>query len=264
MASSSSGSSSGASSGAGKSVLIYSGAPVCDTCDTQIGDIVAAPQTPALQADAPKVSYVKTWAGVPAALASLPAGSLFVIGGTNDDLSPWGPGGSQEMTASSIMAVQSFVAGGGRYLGICGGAIVVPATYSDSSTQFNALNLMPIDATNFPGDSGKEHVENVAWIDSNTYGFYFQAGSYMTTHPSPEPFEIWGNYLPATTPIGHPAAIAALQYAYGNGKVFASGVHPEATAAYWDKTSDIPPGWVPHTEILEAIVADLLSDRMVK
>jgi hypothetical protein len=237
---------------------------VCSTCDTQIGNIIAAPQTAALQALAPTVSYVQTWAGVPAALATLPAGSLFVIGGTNDDLSPWGPGGAQAMTASSIMAVQSFVRGGGRYLGICGGAIVVPATYTDSSVQFDALNLMPIDATNFPGDNGREHVENVAWIDGNTYGFYFQAGSFMTTHPSSERFEIAGNYLPATAPVAHPGAIAAIQYSYGNGKVFASGVHTEATASYWDSASHIPPGWVPHTEILEGIVADLLSDRVLK
>jgi hypothetical protein len=243
--------------------LIYSGAPVCNTCDTQIGNIIAAPQTSALRALAPTVSYVQTWAGVPAALAQLPAGSLFVIGGTDDDLSPWGPGGAQEMTASSVTAVQSFVRGGGRYLGICGGAMVVPATCTGNG-QFNALNLMPIDATNFPGDTGAEHVENVAWNDGNTYGFYFQAGSFLTTHPSSEHSEIEGNYLAATTPLAHPAAIAAIQYSYGNGKVYASGVHPEATADYWDNASHIPPGWTPHTEILEAIVADLLSDRALK
>ena len=243
--------------------MIYHGAPVCATCDTQIGNIIAAPKTAALKALAPNVSYINTWASVASALAASPPGSLFVIGGTDDDLSPWAAGGAQAMTAASITAIQDWVKGGGRYLGICGGADVAPAKYSDTGFSFNALGLAPLDSTNFSGDTGTERVETVTWIDGKNYGLYFQMGSYFTLHTSTERYEIWANYLPMTTPLKHGAGIAAVQYTYGNGKVLVSGVHPEATTDYWDKTADIPSGWVAHTELLEALVADLLSNRVL-
>jgi glutamine amidotransferase-like uncharacterized protein len=249
----------GADASGPKAVLLYHGAPICQTCDTQIGNIIAAPKTAALKALAPKVSYVNNWADVAAALAALPPAAIFVIGGTDDDLSPWMKGGSQEMTASSIAAVQAFVKNGGRYLGICGGADVAPATYGGTST----LNLAPVDSTNFAKDTGKERVESVVWNDGQTYGLYFQEGSYFTMHPTTEHFEIEGNYLPMTTPLAHGAGIAAIQYSYGKGKVYVTGVHTEATADYWDSSKDIPAGWVPHTELLEQIVVDLFSTRVL-
>lgn len=243
-----------------KTVLLYRGAPVCKTCDEFVGNVVASPKTAELKKLAPKVQYVSNWKDVPAALEKLPKGSIFVIAGTDDDLSPWAKGGSQEMTASSITAIQNWVKNGGRYLGICGGANVAPATYSDSGFSFKALDLAPVVSTNFKGDKGKEHIENVVWKDGNTYGMYFQMGSYFTQHSSNEHFEITANYLASTSPLNHGTGIAAVQYSYGNGKVLVSGVHPEATVNYWDNNK-APANFVAHTELLEQIMVDLLSDR---
>ncbi|WP_217651486.1 hypothetical protein [Chitinimonas taiwanensis] len=242
-------------------VLVYAGAPVCSGCEQPVLDLIRKPKTPALQALAPESRVIRRWADIPKALKSLPPRSVFLIPGTEDDLRAWAQGGSQAMSAQSIRAIQQWVHAGGRYAGICGGAIIAQARYEDEQFAFDALNLAKMEADNFAGEDAIERIEPVHWLPKQmTFGAYFQAGSVMTLLPSKERSEVWATYLATKGRVQHPAGIAAAMFSYGQGKVFVSGVHLEATHDFWDQA---PPDFVPHTELLEAVLADLMQDRPI-
>lgn len=254
-----------------QAILIYDGAPVAAGAAKFVGDAILNAVSTELQDLAPRVSYVSTWAAVPAALAALPAGSMFIIPGTDDDLSAWKPGGAQAMTAASITAIKAWVTAGGRYMGICGGAIVAPATYVDASLGLNfpTLNLAPVTVDNFPNDTGLEHLETVDWLGGQSYDLYFQSGGVISRNASAgtTKFEIQAMYESISDPYTvspafmHDPGIAAIQYMCGAGKVYLSGVHFEATADYWDGSP--PYGFTPHLELFEAAVVDMLSPRVL-
>ncbi len=258
---------SGASKGqSGKSVeapvvLVYAGAPVCKGCEEPVLDLIRQPRTPELKALAPEARVVRQWSEVPQALKALPARSIFVIPGTDDDLSAWAKGGSQAMTPASIQAIQDWLRAGGRYAGICGGAIVAQARYQDDKFAFNALNIAAMEADNFPNEDAVERIEKLYWLPTKLeFGAYFQAGSVMTLLLGEERVEILGKYLASAGKVPHPEGIAVAQFSYGQGKVFVSGVHLEATKDFWNKP---PVDFVPHTELLEMAFADLMSDRQI-
>lgn len=258
-----------------ESVLyIYNGAPVCEDCASFLGRALANPESEALKRLAPRISYISNWRDIPGILADAPSRSILMIGGTDDDLSAWAPGGSQAMTTTSILAIREWVRNGGRYLGICGGAIVAPARYTDdeSGLDFMSLGLAPINADNFPQDTWNEHIEQVMWKNHEQYGIYFQSGNYLTMllntpGVKASDFEVQGTYLATnvkrnvkTGVFPHDTGISTLQYQYGAGKVYLSGVHLEATKAFWDA---VPNGFVAHTELLEEAIVDLLSTRVI-
>ncbi|MDN3575310.1 hypothetical protein QWZ03_00805 [Chitinimonas viridis] len=237
-------------------VLIYAGPPVCRDCEMPILQILQQPQTPALKALAPKARVLRSWADIPQALKTLPPRSVLLIPGTDDDLRAWASG-PQQMSRPTIVAIQRWLRAGGRYVGICGGAIVAQAEYEDGLSSFKALNIAPITADNFADEDAVERIEKVRWLPTGQIiGAYFQAGSVLQLLPSQERVEVLGHYLPSTGKVAHHGGIAAAQFSYGQGKVFITGVHLEAKHDFWDKP---PADFVPHTELLEAVLVDLIS-----
>jgi len=139
---------------------------------------------------------------------------------TLNSASVWVQPGGPNLYADSFMngngmanQVRDFVRRGGGYVGFCGGAF----------SAMNNLKLIPGSASNLSESTGKIPIN---WLGAIRY-IHFEGGPYLKlTDPASE---IVGTYANGS--------VAAARAYYGNGKVFISGVHPEANK-YWPPTYD--------------------------
>jgi hypothetical protein len=131
------------------------------------------------------------------------------------------PGGyaGQAMNAMSPKlktALKTFIQNGGGYVGYCAGAFV--ATSKVGTTSVNGLNI-------FPGGTklyGKGvDLKKVSWNGSERY-LYWEGGPYLRNLPSTvEKIASYSN-----------GAVAAARTAFGKGRVFITGLHPEAPRSW--------------------------------
>lgn len=139
---------------------------------------------------------------------------------TLNSASVWIQPGGPNLSADSYMngngmadQVRDFVKRGGGYVGFCGGAF----------SAVNNLDLIPGSAWNLNETTRKIPIN---WQGSIRY-IHFQNGPYMNlSSPATEVIATYAN-----------GSVAAARGTYGKGKVFLSGIHPEANK-YWPPTYD--------------------------
>jgi glutamine amidotransferase-like uncharacterized protein len=109
--------------------------------------------------------------------------------------------------------VRSWVQAGGGFVSFCGG------TYS----AFNSLKLMKGQARTFDAETSKQPIQ---WFGKLHY-IHFETGPYLILHS------------PTTQVVGtySDGKVAVARDFYGNGRVFVSGVHPEASP-FWSPAED--------------------------
>lgn len=140
------------------------------------------------------------------------------------------PGGGQNIEAAynslgekRVNAIKSYVASGGKYLGLCMGAYLADASW---------LGLIPeeldgeIGRPGFPITTIDEGAVPVSWLGSNQFVF-FQDGPYMHVNKNDPK-----SFLIASYKNGD---VAAARYSFGNGLVILTGPHPEAGKEWFDE-----------------------------
>lgn len=144
------------------------------------------------------------------------------------------PGGYAYNEVASIpagikSALLNFISTGGGYVGWCAGAFA--ATASIGTIGKAGLGIFPGN-TRVYNTSGKQNsygasIEKLTWFNDTHY-FYLEGGPYLTNLPSN--VEIVGRY-------DDQVSVAAARTTYGSGRVYLSGVHPEAPTWWWTGTS---------------------------
>jgi hypothetical protein len=165
----------------------------------------------------------------------LPRALLFVVPGTNDNIEP------MRWTFNRVIGapLRAYLLGGGRYLGLCGGAFLAVQRYWLTATQtVPALGIVPATADTYANNENAR-LEKVRWFGQVHWMYYHVGVTVDATYAD--------------------GSIAALSYRYGKGTVLVSGVHPEATIAWltWDGIN--PKGWEPTFPLAVAMIQNLLS-----
>ena len=137
------------------------------------------------------------------------------------------------MTPALITALQQFISNGGGYVGWCAGSFA--ATAKIGTTGLTGLGIFPGDTIPYITKSEQNayggSIEKLTWMNDTHY-FYLEGGSYMTNLPSS--VEVISRY-------DDQVSVAAARTTYGNGRVYLSGVHPEAPTWWWTGTGIVDP-----------------------
>jgi glutamine amidotransferase-like uncharacterized protein len=211
--------------------LVYRGPAGCPGCSEAVAELLHSSQWHF------DVQYVGPNEQLKLSAATLQAVTLYAQ-----------PGGSGELSQAywqlkqHAHEIRSFVASGGRYLGICMGGYLAGRT--------PGFQLLPGDTDQFIASRGAsvrtaaDTIVNVYWR-GQLRSMYFQDGPYFLLDRGAT-----GVIVLATYTNGK---IAALVAPYGKGKVAVSGPHPEATAAWYEASHLVNP---------EGVHADLGHDLL--
>jgi glutamine amidotransferase-like uncharacterized protein len=174
--------------------------------------------------------------------------AVFIIGGTDDDLDPL----IADFTPAIKQAVQEYVRGGGRYLGICGGAYLAGTGYRENGRYVPLLDLVPAEPSEFAAGNYAEQIIPIRWLGA-TYPMYFQGGPAFDL-TAPARVRIIAKYADGQA--------AALIGSYGRGKVAAIGPHPEADSSW---TDHLPRAehWVSTRHLLVQLLRQMLAPEPV-
>lgn len=161
------------------------------------------------------------------------------------------PGGGQDIPAAlasfgdeRVEAIQEYVAGGGRYLGLCMGAYLASGS---------GIGLIPheldseVGRPGFPVDTIESTAVTTQWNGHRTSIFY-QDGPYMLRSPNDPGFKSIATY--------ENGDIAAARYSFKKGVVVLSGPHPEA-GKDWFEEADVPLSKMPGLGPLNSLFAQL-------
>ncbi len=222
---------------AGSYALIYDG-PVADTSATAAVAAIAA------QAGLP-VKYVSDIADLP---GLLPDAKVFIIGGTQDDLSPLIAAFTPAVTA----ALKDYLRNGGRYLGICGGGYMASTGWAEYGTYFTALGFIPAEAGSYLGEPAPQ-ILPVRWLGEDRQ-MYYQDGPVFYLKPTAESVRVIANYANGQ--------VAAFLSSYGRGKVAVSGPHPEARPT-WAAEAANGNAWTSSAPLAVNLLEELLSGNPV-
>lgn len=171
---------------------------------------------------------------------------LLAVGGTDNDTL----GLRRSFSEETVRAIQRFVAEGGRYCGICGGAYLPSASWRENGL-VQGFGLAPVTPESFLDDPTPMLLP-VMWGDE-TREMYYQLGPYFELSETGEPLEVLAWY--------DDGSVAALVCGYGRGKVLLSGPHPEAPDS-WIEDDELADGaWQSSIDLLQAALNDLLSNR---
>lgn len=190
--------------------LVYAGPQGCPGCAPAIGEALG---------DAPRpfqVEYVGPGTGRPLTAEALARADLYVQPGGGDDLAA-----TWRDLEGSADAVRDWVAGGGRYLGICFGGYL--------AGRAPGFDLLPGDAFGWAGSPGasvpdaRDTVIPVRWRGERRH-VYFQDGPGFALEDGAEAEVL------ATYDDGVPAVLVA---AHGAGRVAVTGPHLEADASWY-------------------------------
>jgi hypothetical protein len=174
--------------------------------------------------------------------------AVFVVGGTEDDLSPL----IAAFTPTVKTALTTYLQGGGRYWGICGGGFLASTGWEDYDGFVPMLGIAPAESGDLDGNYAPR-ILPVEWLGA-TYLMYFQAGPTFYLEPTAEAVQVIAHY--------QSGEIAALMNSYGAGKVAVSGPHPEADDS-WLYEVAYDPGWTPTGALAVAMLQGLLSANPV-
>ncbi|WP_062117837.1 BPL-N domain-containing protein [Aureimonas sp. AU40] len=161
------------------------------------------------------------------------------------------PGGGQDIPAAfasfgdaRVEAIQTYVAGGGRYLGLCMGAYLASGY---------GLGLIEQDLDSEVGRPGfpVETIESTAvstrW-NGQTQTVFFQDGAYLPKARNDPGFRTIATY--------ENGDIAAARYTFRRGVVVLSGPHPEADES-WFEENGIPLAKMPGDDLLRSLFMQL-------
>jgi glutamine amidotransferase-like uncharacterized protein len=139
----------------------------------------------------------------------------------------------EAMSASLTTALLSFISNGGGYVGWCAGSFSADA--SIGTINVNGLGIFPgnteVYNTTSKQNSYGGSIEKLTWLNETHY-FYLEGGPNFTNLPSS--VEVVARY-------DDQVSVAAARTKYGNGRVFLSGVHPEAPTWWWEGTGITDP-----------------------
>ncbi|MFK3647855.1 BPL-N domain-containing protein [Lysobacter enzymogenes] len=161
------------------------------------------------------------------------------------------PGGGQNIPAAfaslgdaRVDAIHDYVAGGGRYLGICMGAYLASGS---------GLGLVPheleseVGRPGFEVDGSEDAVVAVRW-QGRAQTVFYQDGPYLRRAPKDPGFRTIATYANDD--------IAAARYTFGRGVVVLSGPHPEADES-WFEEAGLPLEDRPDDRLLRSLLAAL-------
>jgi hypothetical protein len=191
------------------------------------------------------VAYVSDLAELPDLLEDA---AVFIIGGTEDDLSPLATAFTPEVDT----ALKRYLRSGGRYLGICGGGWLASSGWDEYGTWIPMLGLVPADS-GILDDDEKPRILSIEWL-GETYPMYFQYGPTFTVRQTSEDVRVIAHYSDGQ--------IAALISSYGSGKVAVCGAHPEAQQDWAEEAAD-GEDWTSTTHLLGDLLQNLLSSDPV-
>lgn len=189
--------------------LVFNGSGVCTDGCGEAGKAVA-------EAAGLVVTYVTgneiNSSSTPAQIAAFFAGvKVWVMPGgyARNELS--------SMSAAMKTALKAFIQAGGGYVGWCAGAFA--ATSTVGTTGSTGLGIVGGRTAVYASGTS---IQRTTWFDT-TRDFYFEGGPYFHSYGSE--VEVVGRYSNSS--------VAAMRTAYGQGRVFLSGTHPEAPAWWW-------------------------------
>ena len=191
----------------GSYALIYDG-PVAATGATAAIEAVA-------QQDGLPVKLVANIQDLP---GLLPDAKVFIIGGTQDDLSPLIAAFTPQITA----ALKNYLQNGGRYLGICGGGFMASTGWDENGRHFTPLGIIPAASGAYLPESDPR-ILPIDWL-GKTRQMYYQAGPAFYLAPTATHTRIIAYY--------GDGRVAAFTSTYGRGEVAVSGTHPEAAPSW--------------------------------
>jgi hypothetical protein len=221
--------------GAEKYALIYNGPVSADDCPEAVAEIA--------QRAGLKVRFVSVPGDIPRLLDNA---AVFIIGGTEDDMSPMVNAFTPKVTSS----IKKYLRKGGRYLGICGGGFMASTGWDEGSEHMKGIGIIPAKASVFQG-SFEARILPVRWM-GKTRAMFFKAGPDFHLTKTQEAVQIVATYSDGR--------IAALMCTYGKGRVAVCGPHPEARESWKDGATNSD-RWVSSTDLAVQLLKDLLSDR---
>ena len=151
------------------------------------------------------------------------------------------PGGVHEkelqaMNPVLIQSMKDFIKTGGGYVGFCAGAIAAAdadirgskgfGIFPGKVPYFKAPSVGPKNGEN------KYSLETVKW-NGKPVSIYFEEGPYLSELEDSSGKTIPGVEIVARFDRFHDGKIAAARSTYGQGRVFISGVHPEAPSSWY-------------------------------
>ena len=213
--------------------LIYNGRFAADDCPEAAAAVAREAGLP--------VKFVSDLRKLP---GLLDRAAVFIVGGTDDDLVPL----IADFTPPVKRALQDYVRGGGRYLGICGGAYLAGSGYRENGRRVSLLDLIPAEPREFDAGNYAEQIIPIRWLGA-TYPMYFQGGPAFDLRAT-DRVRVVARYADGQ--------IAALTGSYGRGRVAAVGPHPEAGRGWLD---DMPRAeqWVSTRHLLVDLLRWMLA-----
>jgi glutamine amidotransferase-like uncharacterized protein len=136
------------------------------------------------------------------------------------------PGGKSSIAVSNMTsqlkdALKQFVREGGGYVGFCAGAFA--STSWVGTTNYRGFEFMPGRSILYRNPRGADLIP-ITW-NGKIRHIYWEGGPYLTELPEGKAEVI------ATYPNGQ---VASARSVYGRGKIFVTGLHPEAPQSWRD------------------------------
>ncbi len=218
---------------AGSYALIYDGPVAASGSTAGISDIAAQVGLP-----------VKVVSNIEDLPRLLPDAKVFIIGGTQDDLSPLVAAFTPAVTA----ALKDYLRNGGRYLGVCGGGYMASTGWAENGASYTALGIIPAESGSLLGEPDPR-ILPIRWL-GETHQMYYQDGPVFYLNPAAENVRVIARYANGQ--------VAAFLSSYGRGKVAVSGPHPEASQS-WIYGAANENSWTSSTPLAVDLLKELLS-----
>jgi glutamine amidotransferase-like uncharacterized protein len=219
--------------------LIYSGPSSGDDCPEAVAAVAREAGL--------SVRFVDSPDKIP---DQLKGAAVLVIGGTTGDLADF----RKSFPAKTVDAIRRYVRGGGRYWGICGGAYLAAEEFEGADGPVEALKLIPASAQDH-SDNFDARLETVVWRGKKRV-LYLQGSPKFVLSEGKTAIEVIAHF--------DDDSVAALQCAYGRGKVAVSGPHPEAPKSWLEYDDLDSADWTPTRPLAVTMLKDLLSDGPIR
>ena len=203
--------------------IIYDGVGTCDGCAYDMGKALSQIQYRV------KLIHPQTEPKDRITEEFLKRGDLFIIPGGDDEVVL-----KKALKAEEFTAIQNYVRNGGVFLGSCMGAYFASTIlWGEGNPKEPGLGLFQ-GMVKAHRPTKEPRVENIVWKGIHRW-MYFQDGPEMipaSVAVETETIDVWGRY--------EDGKIAAVQAAYGRGRVGLLGPHPEANPGWFaeDHISD--------------------------
>ncbi|CZT22199.1 uncharacterized protein RCC_08068 [Ramularia collo-cygni] len=231
--------------------LVYRGPTACDGCPESLRDLLVA-----------TIPNIKVEFAGPKEKVKINAKSLK---GVNILAQPGGPDLDAAWREARPYAsdVRTWVANGGRYLGVCLGAFLAGHDSGFGLIPKGDRIQQEITRPNPPIDDGSDIVTQIDWTfqtgrkkgKTERHWAYFQDGTTFI-RSSNSPAKVLGKYVSN-------GDVASVLNSYGKGWVANIGVHPEADQSWYDDAGITNPEGV-QTEIGHDIVNALMAAGSVR